>query len=107
LEATHSATLPVHPELPFTAGITTITLTPDQERDLLPLVQRQVIDRRGLLFFSVAPFMDVEAGSPALRLQAVFLPWKIANRVLKLIREANQPSAVSTLKNADTSCAGR
>jgi hypothetical protein len=62
-------------------------LTDEQGPQLAPLVRRQVLDRKGLLPVSVAPFM--ENGETAFQRQAQFLEWKTASKVLKLIREAN------------------
>ena len=44
-------------------------------------------NRKGLLLVSVAPFM--ENGEPAFRMQAIFLPWKTASKVLKLVSESS------------------
>jgi hypothetical protein len=76
-----------HPELPFDAGVVTVTLTAEQHAQLLPLVRRQVTDRLGLLLMSIAPYVEVEAGETKLRLQVMYLDWKTARKILKLIRE--------------------
>lgn len=73
------------PDLPFDAGIITMALTNSQRRQLEPLVRRQVQDRRGLLLVSVAP--DLREGCTVFRLQAKFLDWKRANKILRIIRE--------------------
>jgi hypothetical protein len=77
-------------ELPFSDAIVTVALSDQQQAQLLPLVSRQAIHRKGLLFLSVAPFWSVEEQQTQLRLQATFLPWKTANKILKLIREDAQ-----------------
>jgi hypothetical protein len=51
-------------------------------------VRQQSETRKVLLFCSVAPFLVVENGEIYFRLKAKLLPWKVANKVLKLIREA-------------------
>jgi hypothetical protein len=76
------------PELTFEDVILTLTLTDSQRRQLEPLVRRQATDRRALIFVSVGPFID-DNGQTAFRLQAKFLPWRHANKVLKIIREAD------------------
>jgi hypothetical protein len=69
-------------ELPFDPGIITIELSPAQVCDLIPLLRRQVIDRRGLIFVSIAPYIEANG----FRLQAKFLRWPVANKVLKLLK---------------------
>ena len=76
----------MQPEPPFDS-LVTLRLTDEQRQQLEPLVRRQVEDRKGLLLVSVAPFM--ENGEPAFRMQAMFLPWKTASKVLKLVSESN------------------
>jgi hypothetical protein len=71
----------MQPELPF--DLVTILLTDAQRRQLEPLVRRQ--GRRGLLLVSIAP--HIQNGNNVFRLQAKFLPWRTANKILKLIRE--------------------
>jgi hypothetical protein len=72
------------PELPF--DIVTLPLTDEQGELVAPLVRRQVKERKGLLLVSVAP--NVYDGQTVFRLQTCFLPWRLANRVLKIIRES-------------------
>ena len=79
-------TAAVQPELPFTGPLVSFVLTPDQCDRLFPLVRQQVTDRRGLLFVSIAPFIAVDLDGTQLRLQAVWLPWKTVNKVLRLIK---------------------
>ena len=78
------------PKLPL--DIVTLPLTDEQGELVAPLVRRQASERRGLLLVSVAP--DVRHGRTVFRLQACFLPWRLANRVLQIIRQANQGSEV-------------
>jgi hypothetical protein len=77
-----------HPELPFDSELVTVVLSDEQKAQLLPLVRQQVVDRRGLLFCSVAPFLDVQDGETKLRLQAAFIDHKTAGKILKLISDA-------------------
>jgi len=77
------------PKLPF--KIVTLPLTDEQGRLVAPLVRRQAKERKGLLLVSVAP--NVEQGRNEFRLQAVFLPWPSANRVLRIVREANEKTS--------------
>ncbi len=72
------------PELPF--NIVTLPLTAEQGELVAPLVRRQAPERKGLLLVSVAP--DLREGRTVFRLQACFLPWRVANRVLRIIRES-------------------
>jgi len=72
------------PELPF--DIVTLPLTDEQGELVAPLVRRQATDRRGLLLVSVAP--DLRDGRTEWRLQACFLPRRLASRVLKIVKEA-------------------
>jgi hypothetical protein len=74
-------------------AIVTMTLTDSQREMLSPLVRQQSRDRRGLILVSVAPHLD--RGRSFFRLQAKFLSWKSANKVLKIIREADLRSAGS------------
>lgn len=76
--------------LPF--DLVAFPLTEEQARLVVPLVRRQAEDRRGLLFVSVAP--NVQDGSNLFTLQAQFLPWRKANRVLKIIREGEKVAKV-------------
>jgi hypothetical protein len=73
------------PELAF--DIVTLPLTDEQARLVAPLVRRQAKERKGLLLVSVAP--SLQDGRTVFRLQACFLPWPLANRVLRIIRESN------------------
>lgn len=66
--------------------IVTLPLTGEQGELVAPLVRRQAKERKGLLLVSVAP--DMRDGRTVFRLQACFLPWPLANRVLRIIREA-------------------
>jgi hypothetical protein len=76
----------MQPELPF--DLVTILLTDAQRRQLEPMVRRQCQDRRGLLLVSIAP--HIQNDNNVFRLQAKFLPWRTANKILKLIRESDQ-----------------
>jgi hypothetical protein len=78
-------------DLPF--DLVTFPLTEEQVRLVAPLVRRQAEDRRGLLFVSVAP--NVQDGSNVFTFQAKFLPWRKANRVLKIIREVEEVAKVA------------
>jgi hypothetical protein len=82
-------------ELTFDPGLVTLVLTDSQRQQLEPLVRRQVKDRRGLLFVSVAPFL--ENGQTAFRLQAKFVPHRTANRLLRIIRECKADEAKTSL----------
>jgi len=77
-----------HDELPFGPDLITLALTDSQSQQLRCLIRRQVTDRKGLLSCSVAPFISSENGETHFRLQAAFIPWKTANKVLKIIRDA-------------------
>jgi hypothetical protein len=81
--------MPRQAELPFNSEIVTVVLSDRQRDQLMPLVEKQATDRRAVVFVSVAPFWDLDAGETRLRLQAAFLDWKTANKVLKLIRAAS------------------
>jgi len=67
--------------------IITLYLTSGQREFLEPLVRRQVKDRRGLIFVSVAPFFD--EGTSHFRMQAKWVRWKDANKALRIINESN------------------
>ena len=67
--------------------ILTVTLTDAQRDQLAPLVRRAARDRRGVIFFTAAPF--IRAGKTAFRLQAKFLDSRDASKALKVIREAH------------------
>lgn len=68
------------------SDIVTVLLTDEQRNALAPLVREATADRKGVIFFSAAPC--IENGQREFRLQAKCLPWKTANKVLKLIRES-------------------
>jgi hypothetical protein len=68
-----------------------LTLSDEQAALVAPLVRRQALERRGLLLVSVAP--DLRDGRTIFRLQACFLPWRLANKILKIIREAGNGQA--------------
>ena len=70
-----------------TCPIVTIELSPQQAAVFHPLLERQADERRGLLLMSVAP--DLLDGQAIFRLQAVFLAWPAARKVLKIIREGS------------------
>jgi hypothetical protein len=67
-----------------------LTLTEEQRQSLEPLVHRQGAERKGLLLCRAAPFFFFDSGEVRLRLQATFLKWPTANRVLKIIRERQE-----------------
>jgi hypothetical protein len=70
-----------------TSEIITLALTEEQHEALKSLVDRQGVERKGLLLASAAPFFDLDSSQVRLRLQAIFLKWPVANRVLKIIRK--------------------
>jgi hypothetical protein len=80
--------VPAHQSELFNSGIVTLQLTESQREQLQPLVRRQVAERRGLLLCSVAPHFN--NGKSCFRLQAKFLTWPAAQRVLKIVREDNE-----------------
>jgi hypothetical protein len=67
--------------------VITLTLTGQQHEALEGLVRRQAVEHKGLLLCSAAPFFCFDSGEVRLRLQATFLEWSAANRILKIIRE--------------------
>jgi hypothetical protein len=69
--------------MPLPDDIVEIPLTAAQAAVLLPLVRLQPEKRQGLLFVSVGP--KVTPGGTVLRLQAKWLPWSTAQKVLRLI----------------------
>jgi hypothetical protein len=62
-----------------------LPLSDAQAAALATLVHEQPKRRQGLIFVSVAPFWSVKAGQTRFRLQARFVPWQKASRVLKLL----------------------
>jgi len=70
-----------------TSEIITLALTEEQHEALKSLVDRQGVERKGLLLCRAAPFFFFDSGEVRLGLQATFLKWPTANRVLKIIRK--------------------
>jgi hypothetical protein len=57
------------------AQVIILALSEKQRQALEPLVRRQGSEHKALLFASIAPFFDCEAGQVRFRLQAVMLDW--------------------------------
>ena len=72
------------------AEVVTLPLTRKQRKQLEGLVHRQGIEHKGLLLCSAAPFFCFNSGEVRLRLQATFLKWPVANRVLKIIHKRQE-----------------
>ena len=73
-----------------TSEIITLALTEEQHEALKSLVDWQGVERKGLLLASAAPFFDLDSSEVRLRLQATFLKWPVANRVLKIIHKRQE-----------------
>lgn len=91
-------------DTPSPTEIITVNILQSQAAELWPLVQRQATDRKGLIFVSVAPYMTRHNSWARLRLQAVFMPHKAANKILKIIRTelhpiTPKPSTIETIHN--------
>jgi hypothetical protein len=72
--------------------ILTVVLADAQRDQLAPVVRRAVRDRKGVIFFTAAPFIDTH-GHTAFRLQAKCLDSTAANKVLRIVRQAKDESA--------------
>jgi hypothetical protein len=73
-------------------AIVSVILTSEQADQLKPLVMSQGTGKGGLLLCSASPFFDSDSGEVRMKLQAVYLPWKQADKVLALIRRATEPN---------------
>jgi len=69
-------------------SIIQLSLTDRQQESLWPLVRQQQANRKGLLLFSVAPYVVTENGVIKLRMQAVYLEQSASIKVLKIIEES-------------------
>jgi hypothetical protein len=86
LKASLSTTPAVHPELPFSAAVVSITLNDDQRAQIAPLITQAAINGSNVLFLSAAPFYSTIAGQTLFRLQAAVVDRKVAAKIVNLIR---------------------
>jgi hypothetical protein len=70
--------------------VISLRLTPDQEQQLTPVVNGLEIGQNVLFVASVTPFWSPEQQETFWELQTVKLSSKIANKIIKLIRESKQ-----------------
>ena len=87
----HAQNLPKDESCQDLGQVVTIQLLERQAEDLWPIVRRQVDDKKGLIFYSVAPYLTMKPGCVQLRMQAVFVPHPKANKILKLIQSEITP----------------
>jgi hypothetical protein len=69
--------------------IVSLRLTPEQAHSLAPILARQRGRKEGALLSVTSFSYEPVAGGSVAKLDVAWLPWKLAQKVCRLIREAN------------------
>jgi hypothetical protein len=78
-----------HPAPAEPSQIVSLRLTPEQVRSLAPILARQRGRKEGALLSVTSFSYEPVAGGAVVKLDVAWLPWKLAQKVCRLIREAS------------------
>jgi hypothetical protein len=81
------------------AAIVRVTLTPEQVQVLTPILVRQRDRNHGAVLALVSSSYEPLAGSTVAKLDVAWLPWKLAEKVCRLIRESAGASEPANLQH--------
>lgn len=68
--------------------IVSLRMTPEQVRSLAPILARQRGRKEGALLSVTSFSYEPVAGGAVVKLDVAWLPWKLAQKVCRLIRES-------------------